>query len=158
MKKLFLLLTIFCGFLSFAQRDMGPKELPANQPIERVDGQFLVNGEQFSNYDVKYHLMNNNPEAYNYYKKYKTRSSVGGLLLGLGGALIVGDAIKALAADEDYPGGFTYVGAGLVGVSIPILSGRCKLMQKSLDTYNDSLSKEKTLGSNLDVNILASAN
>lgn len=158
MKKLFLLLTIFCGFLSFAQRDMGPKELPANQPIERIDGQFLVNGEEFSNYDVKHHLMNNNLEAYSYYKKSKNKSSVGGFLLGLGGALVVGDAVKALVSDEDYPGSFTYVGAGLIGISIPVLSGRGKLMQKSMDTYNDTLPKEKTLGSNLDMNILASAN
>lgn len=158
MKKLFLLLTIFCGFLSFAQRDMGPKELPANQPIERVDGQFLVNGEQFSNYDVKYHLKNNNPEAYNYYKKSKSKSSVGGLLLGLGGALMVGDVVKAAVSEEDYPGPFTYIGAGIAAVSIPVLSGRTKLMQKSLDVYNDSLPKEKTLGSTLEINVLASTN
>lgn len=31
-------------------------------------------------------------------------------------------------------------------------------MKKSLDTYNDSLSKEKTLGSNIEVNVLASTN
>ncbi len=158
MKKLFLLLTVFCGFLSFAQRDMGPKELPANQPIEIVNGQYLVNGEQYSNYDIKYHLMNTNPEAYNFYKKAKTKSSVGGLLLGLGGALIVGDAVKAMVSNEDYPGSFTYVGAGLAAVSIPVLTGRKKMLQKSIDTYNDSLTKEKTLGYNFDVNILASTN
>ena len=75
MKKIFLLLTVFCGVLSFAQRDLGPKELPKNQPIEYVNGQYLVNGEQYSNYDVKYHFMNNNPEAYNFYKKAKSKSS-----------------------------------------------------------------------------------
>lgn len=158
MKKIFLLLTVFCGLFSFAQRDLGPKELPKNQPIEYINGQYLVNGEQFSNYDVKYHLMNNNPVAYNFYKKAKTKSSVGGFLLGMGGALIIGDAVKALASDEDYPGVFTYVGAGLAAVSIPILSGRKKMLQKSIDTYNESLPKEKTLGYNFDVNILASTN
>lgn len=158
MKKLFLLLTVFCGVLSFAQRDLGPKELPKNHPIEYVNGQYLVNGEQFSNYDVKYHLMNNHPEAYSFYKKSKSKSSVGGFLLGIGGALIVGDAIKAAISNEDYPGSFTYVGAGLAAVSIPVLSGRKKLMQQSIDTYNDSLPKEKTLGANFDVNILASTN
>lgn len=156
MKKLFLLLTVFCGVLSFAQRDLGPKELPANQPIEYVNGQYLVNGEQYSNYDVKYHLMNNNPEAYNFYKKAKNKSAVGGFLLGMGSALIVGDFVKALVSDEDYPGSFTYVGAGLAAVSIPVLSGRKKLMQQSIDTYNNTLPKEKTLGYNFDVNILAS--
>lgn len=158
MKNLFLLVTLFCGLFSFAQRDMGPKELPANQPIELVDGQYLVNGEEFSNYDIKHHLMNNNPEAYDFYKKAKNKSAMGGFLLGLGGALVVGDVVKGLVSDEDYPGPFTYIGAGLAAVSIPILSGRKKVLQKSLDTYNDSLSKEKTLGSNIEVNILASTN
>ena len=32
------------------------------------------------------------------------------------------------------------------------------MLQKSIDTYNDSLTKEKTLGYNFDVNILASTN
>lgn len=158
MKKIFLLLTVLCGILSYSQRDMGPKELPKNKPIEKIDGQYIVDGEVFSNYDIKYHLMNNNPEAYNFYKKSKTKSSVGGFLLGLGCGLMIGDAVKALASNEDYPGAFTYVGAGFAAISIPILSGRTKLLQNSLDTYNNSLSNEKTLGSNFDVNILATTN
>lgn len=158
MKNLFLLLTLFCGLFSFAQRDMGPKELPANHPIELVNGQYLVNGEEFSNYDVKHHLMNNNPEAYKYYKKSKTKSSLGGLLLGLGSGLVVADAVRVIANKSQEAGGFTYVGMGLIGVSFPILHNRDKLMKKSLDTYNDSLSKEKTLGSNIEVNVLASTN
>lgn len=158
MKKIILLSALFFSIFSFSQRDLGPKELPANEPIELVDGKYLVNGEQFSNYDVKFHLKNNNTEAYNFYKKSKSKSSVGGFLLGLGCGLVVGDAIKALASDEDYPGSFTYVGAGLAAVSIPILSGRKRLLEKSISTYNDGLTKEKTLGDNFDVNILASVN
>lgn len=158
MKKIILLSALFFSIFSFSQRDLGPKELPANEPIELVDGKYLVNGEQFSNYDVKFHLKNNNTEAYNFYKKSKSKSSVGGLLLGLGSGLIVSDAIRLLTIEGAKPGGFSIAGFGLLGVSIPVLHGRDKILKKSISTYNDGLTKEKTLGDNFDVNILASVN
>lgn len=158
MKKLLFILFALIGFTAFAQRNIGPKEIPANKPIEITKGKFFVDGEQYSGYDIKNHLKNNNLEAYNLYKKSKTKSSLGGFALGLGCGLIAGDAVKALVSDEDYPGPFTYVGAGFVAVSIPILVGRTKKMEQSLEAYNSTLSKEKTLGFNFDVNIITNQN
>lgn len=157
MKSLFLFVALFVGFFSFAQRNLEPTTIPT-KPIKIQNGKLYIDGEQYSQYEIKNHLKNNSYEAYNFYKKYKTKSSVGGLLLGLGGALLIGDVVKAAASDEDYPGGFSYVGAGLAAASIPILSGRKKHLQKSIDTYNDGLSKEKTLGFNFDVEVVSNQN
>lgn len=158
MKSLFLLIVLSIGTISFAQRNLESDVIPPNEPIEIQNGKIYVGGEQYSHYDIKNHLQNNNYEAYNYYQKYKTKSSVGGLLLGLGGALIVGDVVKGLVSDVDYPSGFTYVGAGLAATSIPILSGKKKLLKKSIDTYNEGLSQEKTLGLNFDIEMVSNQN
>lgn len=158
MKKILFILFAFVSLSTFAQRDLGPKPLPANKPIELVKGKFFIDGEQYSSYDIKNHFMYNNLDAYAYYKKNKTKSTLGGLCLGLGSALIVGDAVKALVSDEDYPGSFTYVGVGLVAVSIPILSGRKAALNKSIELYNASLSQEKTLGFNYEVDFVTNQN
>lgn len=158
MKKIILFCLLLSATSLFAQRTYEQASIPSNQPIELKGNKFYVGGEEYSSYDIKNHLQNNNLEAYTIFKKNKTKSSFGGLLLGLGCGLIVGDVVKGLVSDVDYPGGFTYVGAGLAAASIPVLSGRKKLVQQSIDTYNNGLSKEKTLGFNYDVEVVSNQN
>ena len=56
MKKLLIIFFALIGFTAFAQRNIGPKEIPANKPIELTKGKFFVDGEQYSGYDIKNHL------------------------------------------------------------------------------------------------------
>ncbi|MEZ4853844.1 hypothetical protein [Flavobacterium sp.] len=158
MKTFFSLILLFVGLLSFAQRNVEAKTIPANKPIEIQNGKFYIEGDYYSHYDIKNHLMVTNSDAYKAYKSYKTKSSVGGFLLGAGGALIVCDVIRGLASDVDYPSSFTYVGAGLVAVSIPVLSGRKKRLQQSIDTYNETITPNKTMGLNVDVLLVSNRN
>ena len=73
--------------------------------------------------------------------------------------MIIGDVVKGLVSDVDYPSGFTYVGAGLIAVSIPILSGRKKMRNRSIELYNESV-KERSpkLGYNFDMKIITNTN
>jgi hypothetical protein len=81
-------------------------------------------------------LKNNHPNAYLSYKKYQTKSAVGGLLFAGGAVLVIGDLVKHASADEKYPGGFTYVGVGMMAISIPIISGRKKYLEQSIEMVN----------------------
>ncbi|KIX20002.1 hypothetical protein SY27_15910 [Flavobacterium sp. 316] len=93
------------------------------------------------------------------YKKSKRKEAVGGFLLGAGIGLIVGDVVKGLVSDVDYPSGFTYVGAGLIAVSIPVLSGRKKMLNTSIEIYNEGVKgSTPTLGYNFDMNIITNQN
>ncbi len=93
------------------------------------------------------------------YKKSRTKESVGGLLLGAGIGLIVGDVVKGLVSDTEYPSGFTYVGAGLMGISIPVLIGRTRMRDKSIELYNESTKgNSPKLGYNFDMKIITNTN
>lgn len=135
MKHWNLLLLLFVGF-AFAQRNTQPNPISDQAPLELVGKKIFQNGERVSNYDVKNHLENNHPNAYLSYKKYQTKSAVGGLLFAGGAVLVIGDLVKHASADEKYPGGFTYVGVGMMAVSIPILSGRKKYLEQSIEMVN----------------------
>lgn len=135
MKHWNLLLLLFVGF-AFAQRNTQPNPISDQAPLELVGKKIFQNGERVSNYDVKNHLKNNHPNAYLSYKKYQTKSAVGGLLFAGGAVLVIGDLVKHASADEKYPGGFTYVGVGMMAVSIPILSGRKKYLEQSIEMVN----------------------
>lgn len=125
------LLILLVSF-TFAQRNTNPNLISDQAPLELVGKKIFQNGERISNYNVKNHLKNNHPNAYLKYKKYQTKSDVGGLLFAGGAELVIGDLVKHASADEKYPGGFTYVGAGLMAVSIPIISGRKKFLEQSI--------------------------
>ncbi|MFM7895248.1 MAG: hypothetical protein ACKO8L_04800 [Flavobacterium sp.] len=64
-----------------------------------------------------------------------------------------------LTSDVKYPTGISYAGVGLMAVSIPILSGRKKLVQESIDIYNSGIQdQKKTLGDNFELNIVNNSN
>lgn len=126
------------------------------QEISMQKGKFFKNGNQISNWETK-QLLITNPEAYQYYKKAKTKEGVGSFLLGIGIGLAVADVVKCAVSDTDYPTGFTYVGAGCIVAAIPIMSGRTKKMQKALEIYNNGI-KSATGATGFDLNVLANAN
>lgn len=89
-------------------------------------------------------LLQSNTEALQLYQAARTKTTVGGLLLGFGIGLAAGDVLYGATADVKYPTPLTYVGLAATIISIPVLSGRSKKLKKSIERYNDSL---KTVGS-----------
>ena len=146
MKKLFLILAIFGFSISFAQK------------LEFTDGKIFQDGEQLSSFETK-KVMETDLKALHLFKKAKTKESLGGFLLGLGIGGTVADLAMGLTSDVKYPTGITYAGVGLMAISIPILSGRKKMVQESVDIYNQVLKDEKkTLGDNFELNIVNNSN
>ena len=146
MKKLFLILAIFGFSISFAQK------------LEFTDGKIFQDGEQLSSFETK-NLMKTDLKALHLFKKAKKKESLGGFLLGLGIGGTVADLAMGLTSDVKYPTGITYAGVGLMAISIPILSGRKKMVQESVDIYNQGLKDEKkTLGDNFELNIVNNSN
>ena len=146
MKQLFLILTIFGFSMSFAQK------------LEYNNGKIYQAGEQLSSFETK-KVMETDLKALHLFKKAKTKESLGGFLLGLGIGGTVADLAMGLTSDVKYPTGITYAGVGLMAISIPILSGRKKMVQESVDVYNQGLKDEKkTLGDNFELNIVNNSN
>ncbi len=146
MKQLFLILTIFGFSMSFAQK------------LEYNNGKIYQAGEQLSSFETK-KVMETDLKALHLFKKAKTKESLVGFLLGLGIGGTVADLAMGLTSDVKYPTGITYAGVGLMAISIPILSGRKKMVQESVDIYNQGLKDEKkTLGDNFELNIVNNSN
>lgn len=146
MKQLFLIAAIFGFSISFAQK------------LEYTDGKIFQDGEQLSSFETK-NLMKTDLKALHLFKKAKTKESLGGFLLGLGIGGTVADLAMGLTSDVKYPTALTYAGVGLMAISIPILSGRKKMVQESVDIYNAGLQEQKkTLGDNFELNIVNNSN
>ena len=146
MKQLFLILTIFGFSMSFAQK------------LEYNNGKIYQAGEQLSSFETK-KVMETDLKALHIFKKAKTKESLGGFILGLGIGGTLADLAMGLTSDVKYPTGITYAGVGLMAISIPILSGRKKMVQESVDIYNQGLKDEKkTLGDNFELNIVNNSN
>lgn len=146
MKQFFLILALLGFSFSFAQK------------LEYKDSKIYQDGEQISSHETK-KVMESDLKALHLFKKAKTKESLGGFVLGLGIGLTAADLVMGLTSDVKYPTGLTYAGVGLMAVSIPILSGRKKLIQESIDVYNLSVKdQKKTLGDNFELNIVNNAN
>ena len=146
MKQFFLILAVFGFSISFAQK------------LEYTNGKIYQNGEQLSSFETKT-LMKTDLKALHLFKKAKTKESLGGFLLGLGIGGTAADLVKGLVSNEKYPTVISYAGVGLMAVSIPILSGRKKMVQESVDIYNAGLKEQnKTLGDNFELNIVNNSN
>ena len=145
--KQFILIIAILGFsTSFAQK------------LEYTNGKIFQNGEQLSSFETK-KVMETDLKALHVFKKAKTKESLGGFILGLGVGGTVADLVMGLTSDVKYPTGITYAGVGLMAVSIPILSGRKKLVQESIDIYNSGIQdQKKTLGDNFELNIVNNSN
>lgn len=146
MKQFFLIIAILGFTMSFAQK------------LEYTNGKIFQDGEQLSSFETK-NLMKTDLKALHLFKKAKSKESIGGLLLGLGIGGTVADLVMGLTSDVKYPTGVTYAGVGLMAISIPVLSGRKKLIQESVDMYNSGLKdQKKTLGNNFELNIVNNTN
>ena len=146
MKPFFLIVAILGFSISFAQK------------LEYTNGKIYQDGEQLSSFETKT-LMKTDLKALHLFKKAKTKESLGGFILGLGVGGTVADLVMGLTSDVKYPTGITYAGVGLMAVSIPILSGRKKLVQESIDIYNSGIQdQKKTLGDNFELNIVNNSN
>ena len=126
MKNTILVLALLFTIFSFSQE------------ITKVKSKFYLDGNQIATYEAK-NLIKNNIEAYKYFKQAKNKESLGGLFLGFGIGFGVANAINAATSKIDYPSGATYVALGAIAVSVPILMGRTKKMNKALEIYNQGL-------------------
>ena len=146
MKQLILILAIFGFSTTFAQK------------LEYNEGKIYQDGEQISSFETK-NLLKSDLKALHLFKKAKTKESLGGFLLGLGIGGTAADLVMGLTSDVKYPTAITYAGVGLMAVSIPILSGRKKLVQESVNLYNQGLKEQnKTLGDNFEMNFVTNSN
>lgn len=146
MKQFFLIVAILGFSITFAQK------------LEYSNGKIYQAGEQLSSFETK-KVMETDLKALHLFKKAKTKESLGGFILGLGIGGTAADLVMGLTSDVKYPTGITYAGVGLMAVSIPILSGRKKMVQESIDIYNQGLKDEKkTLGDNFELNIVNNSN
>ena len=153
MKNLLLAFTLLMGFTAFSQGLTLGKE--PSKEIKLEKGRFYIDGTQIPSYQMK-KVFASNIQSLNLYKKAKTKETLGGTLLGLGATVCIIDLAVGLFSDVKYPTALTYAGIGAVAISIPILSGRAKKMEKAVKTYNEGL---KDSGStNFDLNALANQN
>ena len=146
--KQFLLIFTLLGFsISFAQK------------IELNNNKIFQNGVQLSTFETK-KIMESDLKALHLFKKAKNKESLGGFILGLGiGATVADLVMGATTSNKKYPTVITYAGIGLMAVSIPILSGRKKMIQQSVDLYNSNLQEQnKTLGGNFELNMVNNSN
>lgn len=146
MKQIYLIIAILGFSVSFAQK------------LEYTNGKIFQNEEQLSSFETK-KVMETDLKALHVFKKAKTKESLGGFILGLGVGGTVADLVMGLTSDVKYPTGITYAGVGLMVISIPILSGRKKMIQESVDIYNSGINdQKKTLGNNFELNIVNNSN
>ena len=128
------------------------------QKLEYNNGKIYQAGEQLSSFETK-KVMETDLKALHIFKKAKTKESLGGFILAIGATLGSSPLAMGLTSDVKYPTGITYAGVGLMAISIPILSGRKKMVQESVDIYNQGLKDEKkTLGDNFELNIVNNSN
>lgn len=129
-----------------------------SQEITTENKKYYVDGIHVYKHEIKT-VLAANPAALNLFNKAKKKETWGGVLIGSGVALCVADAVKGAVSNEVYPSAMTYTGIGLVAISIPVMWGKNKMRNESIEMYNKGLdSKEKTLGSNFNVNIITNQN
>ena len=147
MKQFLLIITLLGFSMSFAEK------------LELNNNKIFQNGVQLSTFETK-KIMESDLKALHLFKKAKNKESLGGFILGLGiGATVADLVMGATTSNKKYPTVITYAGIGLMAVSIPILSGRKKLVQQSVDLYNTNLQEEnKTLGGNFELNMVNNSN
>jgi len=144
MKKLIVLLAILLSSFAYSQE------------ITMQGHKYFVNGQQLSSREVKEKLASN-AQALELFKSGKNKASLGGMFLGLGVAFCTADLVKGLVSDEDYPGPATYIGAGLLVVSVPILIGKNKKMTQGIEMYNAGLKNSGDF-EDLELNLIANQN
>ena len=147
MKQFLLIITLLGFSISFAQN------------LEYKNGKIYQEEVQLSTFETK-EVLKSDLKALHLFKKAKNKESLGGFILGLGiGATVADLVMGATTSNKKYPTVITYAGIGLMAVSIPILSGRKKMIQQSVDLYNSNLQEQnKTLGGNFELNMVNNSN
>ncbi|RAR75528.1 hypothetical protein [Flavobacterium aciduliphilum] len=123
------------------------------QEITLTKGKFYVDGAQISTRDTK-KMLQSNYKAFRMLQSGISKESTGGFLLGFGGALIVTDLVVGLVSDVHYPTAATYIGAGSLLISIPVLSGKNKKIKNAIDLYNNGLKSNSTINSDVEVSFI----
>ena len=145
MKKSLLILSLLFISFSFAQE------------LQFINGKVLQNDTKLSNSEIK-SLFYSNEKAIILYTKSKEKEAIGGFLLGLGSGLVLTDLILGSTQyNYQYPKATTFIGIGAIAVSIPVLSGRKKLVKKSVEAYNTGL-QDTTLNPNLEMHFVTNSN
>lgn len=147
MKNIIITCFLFLTSIHFAQ------ELQFNK------GKFYLEGNKISDRQAKEILSAHEPSKI-LFEEAKTKGSTGGFLLGFGAGLVLIDVIQGgYKYNYDYPQAITFIGLGAVVVSIPILSGRRKKFQKSVDLYLENMeSLKKGTGSHYELNFISNQN
>lgn len=145
MKKLFYLFLLLQSFVSFSQQ------------ITLDKGKFYVNGNQISSRETR-QLLSSNVKAITLFNQAKSKEGFGGLVLGFGIALTVGDLASAMFSNKEYPSAMTYVGVGSIIVSIPILSGRKRRIKEAIALYNKENNGLGATNTNFQLNAIANQN
>jgi hypothetical protein len=153
MRKLLLLFSLLIALTASSQNltlgDTSPK------PLKLENGKIYQDGVQIPTYQVK-KILASNLHSLKVFKQAKSKETLGGAVLGLGATMTVVDLAVGLFSDVKYPTALTYVGVGMMAVSIPILSGRAKRVEDAVSSYNESL--KNTTAVDFDLNALANQN
>ena len=118
---------------------------------------FNDNNVKLTNSQVK-ELLSDKPELLASYSAGQTKASVGGFLLGFGTGFVIADLATGLSQDKVYPSALTFIGLASAAISIPVIIGHTKKINKAIDGYNEAIT-DKKVGFQVDkVNILSNAN
>lgn len=153
MKNILLPFALLIGLTAFSQELTLKNTTPVELKLER--GKIYQNNVQIPSYQVK-KILASNLHSLHLYKEAKSKEALGGMLLGVGITACVVDLAVGLFSDVKYPTAITYVGLGVVAISIPILSGRAKKVEEAVKSYNDGLKNTGSL--DFDLNALANQN
>lgn len=154
MKKSIAVLLFLFSLASFSQ---GPTLGETSKEINREKGRFYMNGKQLSTRETR-ELLASNSAALASFKKGKSKESIGGFLIGFGGALLVADVVVGLVSDVQYPTAATYVGAAAILTSIPVLSGKNKKIDRGIELYNADQKKIGHHDFDVELNVIANQN
>jgi hypothetical protein len=147
MKNLIIICFLFLSSIHFAQ------ELQFNK------GKFYLGENRISDSQAKEILSLHEPSKV-LFEEAKSKGVVGGLMLGFGMGLVLTDIIQGgYKYNYDYPQSITFIGLGAVVISIPILAGRRKKLQKSVDLYLENVqSLKNATGSNYELKFISNQN
>jgi hypothetical protein len=118
---------------------------------------FDENNKKLSNSEVR-NLLSSQQELLNSYNEGRTKATVGGLLFGFGGGLVVADLLTGATQDKVYPSALTYVGLLATVIAIPVTIGHSKKTKSAIEGYNKSLESKKIGFSVEKINIISSSN
>lgn len=125
-----------------------------SQQIDFKNNKFYVDGQHVYKHEI-IETFKENEQALELFKKFRTKESVGWFILSAGIELTFVDIIQGVFFNASYPSAFSYIGVGLAAISIPILSGRTKMLQESMAVFNQNTKDKQTdLGTNFEINII----